>query len=349
MVQLKPSAVERFVDRLDGNLRLFLLFGPDAGLVNERANRIVKALGFDRADPLSTVRLDADQVAADPARLADEAYAVSMFGGGRLVRISGATRRNLAEAVKPVLEQPPEDGYLLLESGDLKRGAPLRNLVEKSDNGVAIPCYADGPGELAALIRDELSSAGLAIGRDDVTLLASLLGADRRASRNELRKLALYCDGAKMVTSAEILAVVSDTSAIEIGDIIDCMAVGDVTGLAGCFERSVNGGTPPDLVVLFALRHFQGLRANRHLVKSGGKSPAAVVTALRPPLHFRRRDAYVKALSIWTMPMIARALARLDDALLECRANDALARSLAATALLALAIEARRQDEHRRG
>ena len=67
-----------------------LIYGPDRGLVAERAASLVTASKVDADDPFSSVRLDAGAVNSDPGRLVDEARAIGLFGGLRLVRLLGA-------------------------------------------------------------------------------------------------------------------------------------------------------------------------------------------------------------------------------------------------------------------
>src|SRR4051794_41798503 len=82
MVALKTSEADSFVTRPDPARAVVLVFGPDAGLVSERVDAIVRASVDDPSDPFSLVRLDGDAVASDPARLVDEATTVPLFGGG---------------------------------------------------------------------------------------------------------------------------------------------------------------------------------------------------------------------------------------------------------------------------
>src|ERR1051325_10913568 len=83
MVALKSSEIESFVARPDPARAVVLVFGPDAGLVSERADAIVRASVDNAEDPFSLVRLDGDAIASDPARLLDEATTGPLFGGGR--------------------------------------------------------------------------------------------------------------------------------------------------------------------------------------------------------------------------------------------------------------------------
>src|SRR5437879_1956039 len=69
-----------------------LLFGPDAGLVSERADAIMRAAVDDPNDPFALVRLDGDELAGDPSRLIDEANTVPLFGGRRAIRVKAGGR-----------------------------------------------------------------------------------------------------------------------------------------------------------------------------------------------------------------------------------------------------------------
>src|SRR3954449_12804975 len=82
MVALTSSDIESFVARPDPSRAVVLVFGPDAGLVSERVDAIVRASVDDPGDPFALVRLDGETLASDPARLADEALTVPLFGGG---------------------------------------------------------------------------------------------------------------------------------------------------------------------------------------------------------------------------------------------------------------------------
>ena len=91
MTIVSSSAADGFIQRLPKDLRFYLVHGADEGLTHERSKAIVgKALDGDM-DPLRVVRLEGDAIARDPGVLADEAYAIPMFGGAAR---SGSTRRD---------------------------------------------------------------------------------------------------------------------------------------------------------------------------------------------------------------------------------------------------------------
>ena len=58
MTAIKAADVDRFVARPDPRLPIVLVYGPDAGLVRERVDALVKASVDDVNDPFSFVRIE---------------------------------------------------------------------------------------------------------------------------------------------------------------------------------------------------------------------------------------------------------------------------------------------------
>ena len=80
MVALKSAAqIDSFLAK--PTQPVVLVFGPDSGLVRERAQMLIKASVDDVNDPFSLARLDGDELASEPSRLVEEANTVPLFGG----------------------------------------------------------------------------------------------------------------------------------------------------------------------------------------------------------------------------------------------------------------------------
>src|SRR5215510_11199754 len=191
MTAIKASDVDRFIAKPDPTQPIMLVFGPDAGLVRERVDALVRASVDDPNDPFALARIEGDELAGNPARLVEEAHTVPLFGGRRAVLVKAGSR-NIASAVETVIEAPSPECRVIIEAGNLTKSSPLRALCEKAKVAAALPCYADNERALASLIDEEMRANDLTIGSDARDGLIALLGADGHASRNEIRKLALY-------------------------------------------------------------------------------------------------------------------------------------------------------------
>jgi len=335
MVALKTAEIDSFVKRPDPARAVVLVFGPDAGLVSERVEAIIRASVDSTEDPFAMVRLDGDVVAADPARLADEALTVPLFGGRRAIRVRAGSR-NIVPAIEAVLASNLRDCRIVIEAGDLKRGAALRNVCEKAKNAAAIPCYADGDRDIGRLIDEELRAENLTITPDAREELIPLLGGDRRASRAEVRKLALYARGGERVEIDDVLAVVADASALGLDALIDAAFAGKIGEVEKEFQKAMVADVAPVAIVGAALRQIERLHQLRLVVESG-TSASATVEQMQPPLHFRRKPLIEAALRTWTSDRLARAMSVLAEASFDTRRQAGLAETIAQRAMTLIA------------
>jgi DNA polymerase-3 subunit delta len=246
MVALKGADIDKFVARPDPTRPIVLVFGPDAGLVHERADALVRASVDDPKDPFQLARLDGDELASEPTRLVEEANTIPLFGGRRAVWVR-AGGRNFAPAVEALLAATSPDCRVVIEAGDLKRSAPLRALCERAKNAVALPCYADAERDLVRLIDDEMRDADLAISPEARAALVPLLGGDRLASRHEVRKLALFARGKPRVELDDVMAVVADASSLALDGLVDAAFAGRTSELEIQFGKARTAGTAPAL------------------------------------------------------------------------------------------------------
>jgi DNA polymerase III subunit delta len=340
MVAIKAADVDAFLARPDPARPIVLVFGPDAGLVSERVNAIVKASVDDPNDPFALARLDGEDLAAEPSRLVEEAQTIPLFGGRRAVWVKAGSR-NIAPAVEALIAGPKSECRVVIEAGDLRRNAPLRTLCERAKNAAALPCYADSERDRARLIDDEMRAAGLTLAPDARALLIPLLGGDRQASRNELRKLALYARGQSEVRVDAVTAVVSDASALALDDIVDAAFAGRPAELEAQLAKARTAGTPAGSVLFAAQRQVAQLHKWRIAIEDG--LPFSL-DAVQPPLHFRRKTLVEAALKLWSVARLGAVMAELADATLESRRNASLADTIAERALLAIAANARRSS-----
>src|SRR5215468_6596228 len=325
MVALKGFEIDKFLAR--PHQPVVLVFGPDAGLVRERAETLVRISVDDPKDPFQLARLDGDELASEPTRLVEEANTIPLFGGRRAVWVK-AGARNFAPAV---------------EAGDLKRNSPLRTVGERARNAVALPCYLDLEEDLVLLIDEEMRDAGLAISPQARDALVPLLGGDRLASRQEIRKLALFARGKPRVELEDVMAAVADASTLALDGLIDAAFAGRTGELEVQFGKARTAGTAPGAIVSAALRQVAQLHKARLAVEDGS-SVSDAAQGIQPFVHFSRKGAIEAALKTWTSARLERAMTGLAEAALEARRQSAMAELIAQRALLTLAVNARRKE-----
>jgi DNA polymerase-3 subunit delta len=341
MVALRGKEIDAYLARPDPGRPIILLYGPDAGLVRERADTLLKSAVDEPNDPFSLVRLDGDELSAEPSRLVDEALTVPLFGGRRAIRVRAGSR-SFAGGIDTLADMPLKDCRIVIEAGDLRPESPLRKACERAKTAVAIGCYPDGERDLARLIDEELNVARLRIASDARAALMSLLGGDRQASRNELRKLTLFAHGEGEVTLDHVTAVVSDASDLKLDPIIDGAFAGKPELVETEFAKAMVAGTYPGVIIMSAQRHAAWLHKSA-LAVAEGTSVATLLESGFPRLHFSRKPMAEIALRNLSVGRLAGIIDQLATAAFDVRKQSALAAAIAQRALLSIAVNAKRR------
>lgn len=341
MVAISNREVESYLAKPNPAHAIILLYGADVGLVRERADALIAAAVDDVNDPFSLVRLEGDDLASEPSRLVDEALTVPLFGGRRAIRVR-AGGRNFSSGVDVLLKEPPKDCRIVIEAGELRRDAPLRVMCEKAKTAAAIACYADTTRDLGRLIDDELRVANLRIAPDARAALTELLGGDRLASRNEIRKLALYAHGRTEISLDDIAAVVTDASSFALDPIIDNAFGGKPAELETAFAKAIAAGMNPNSIMFAAQRQASQLHKARLAVDEGQSADMALERAF-PRLHFSRKDLIATALRNSSAERLSLSMLQIGEATLEVRRRPQLAEAVAQRALMSIAVNARRR------
>jgi DNA polymerase III subunit delta len=342
MTAIKPADADIFVAKPDPARPVVLIYGADAGLVRERAERIVQASVDDPKDPFALVHLEGDALASEPSRLVEEALTIPLFGGRRAVWVKPSSR-NFAAAVEALLAAPLVDCRVVIEAGDLRKSSPLRTLCEKARNAAAIACYVDNERDLMRLVDDEMRAAKLTIEPEARAALVSLIGGDRRASRSEIRKVALYAHGQGSVGLNDVLAVVADASALALDGVIDATFAGRTGDAEVQFAKATSAGTSAGTIMFATLRHVTQMHKAR-LAMDAGERIDQLMYGFFPPVHFRRKPIVEAALNAWSAPRLERAMEQLAEVALNVRRTPALAEALSQRALMSLAVNARRKE-----
>jgi DNA polymerase III subunit delta len=337
MSALKAHEVARFLARPDIDEGIFLAYGPDAGLVRETAQKLIRYLSSDDPQSASIVTLEGSEVDADPSLLAVEAKTISLFGGKRIIRVRGASKSIVMTLSE--LRDDPGGAAIVLEAGNLAPKDALRALVEAAKLGRALPCYPDSDETLTNLIRETFAKEGIRIDAELVSTLRDILGNDREVTRRELEKLCLYAAASKSLSHEEVLLLCADNAALVIDTILDATGSGHAEKLEIALNRAMSSAVEPQRLLAMATMHFAMLRRWRGEVDNG-KSPRDVLANARPKPHFSRAATLEQQLRLWSDAALANAGERLLQATSDSRRRPALAEVTLRRALLAICMAA---------
>ena len=257
--------------------------------MQERAEKLMKTVVPDLTDPFNVADLSEAVLLADPARLSDEAAAISMMGGRRVVRVRGAGN-GLAELFEFPGDRPATRWWWWKRAISPK-ARPCASCSRTMTTPPPSPAIPTPPATWRMLVRDALRAEGLRhrarrAGRRGV---AAGLGSRRDAAG--AGKAGALCQGQKSVSLDDVRAVMGDEAEARAEEARDAAGSGDFARLDLALERLWTADTRPSPVIRGAMGHFQRLVLVRENMARGDRSDGAM-KRLRPPVHFLRADTF---------------------------------------------------------
>ncbi len=279
-------------------IRAVLIYGPDAGQVDEYCDLAIKKLAIEKDNLFS---LDSDELREKQDALFAESCSPSMFGGRKMVIISNAGDAS-AKQISELVSHSGLCATVIVMGGDLRAGGGLRSLFEDSKDMAALACYTDDARTLATLIRNELSaSAGIhQITPDAMTYMTTHLGSDRGITRGFLAKIALYVHGKSIIELSDVEKCMPDTGAADMDDFLYSLTAGHVQQTMTALDRLLYDNKEPNMLVRMLDGHFKKLQT-------------AVVLGQLPRLFWKVEDKFKQAIKIWPESEITSVLVRLNE------------------------------------
>ena len=316
-MKVPAAKAAQFISAPPESVTAILLYGPDMGLVRERAQALTRLIVEDPKDPFRVSEIPASELRDDPARLSDEAAAIAFTGGRRVVRIRDATDA-IARPIVDFCNAPFGDALVIIETGTLLPRSKLRTAFEGAKQAAAVPCYGDEGKALQDVVLEALGKSKIRVSADAMSYLLENLGGDRMVSRSELEKLRLYMGEEGEVTIADAVACIGDSASMTLDDIAFAAASGNIDRLAHLLDRARREGAAAISILRAVARHFERL----HLVSGAidiGKPAAAAIKLLRPPLFFKQKNNFRTQLRRWPTNRLSQAIGSLSEAEILCK------------------------------
>lgn len=336
-MKLSFRDIEPFIKNPNPAARVILVYGPDSGLMKERAKTMGLSIVDDINDPFNAVTLNSDILGDDPARLSDEANAMSMMGGNRLIRVESASDK-LTTYIKAYLEAPNNNALIILEASELGPRSSLRKLCESAKNAAAIPCYVEDERDISRLIRETIQGANLNIDPDAVGWLATNISGNRQKARSELEKLITYKGSENSPISAQdAMDICGESGAAALDEFVYAVA-GNQSEKA---LRLLAQLTEEGVVFMVTLRSLQNHFRKLHMVKAAQEQGEAIEMAMKklsPPIFFKQQNAFKAQANRFSMNGLSQILDRLNTLESQCKQTGAPVDTLCAQTILGISM-----------
>lgn len=305
------------------DIRFFLIHGQDSSAITDIAAAMGTAMGADA----ERIDMDSAKIKDDPALLADEASALSLFGGSRFIRLDFRREEGLA-AVENLLALP-KGNPVIATAGNLTKASKLRKLAESAPNAMAHICYMPEEGDAAALAMSQAASAGLKLDRALAARIARYTGQDRRLAAAEVEKLALFYDASPSrpvtVNPEDFTALSAETGEENIGALVHSVMGGELRRAGVELLQAREMGVDAIRIIRAMQRRVTLLGSLRGKVDKG-TAIGPLVKATKS-IFWKEESEYVRQLSRWPSSRLAGLaghLLELEGRLMSAREGAAI-------------------------
>lgn len=302
--------IERALDAPPADVRLFFLYGPDEAGSHALAKRLEKAMG----DQAERIDLDGPGLKSDPARLADEAASMSMFGDKRWIRIANIGEESLP-AIDALLESPPGGNPVIAVAGALKNSAKIVKRCLDHPQVMALASYVPDEREAAQIAIAIAKDLGLRLSTPLARRICDLTGGDRALMAGEIEKIALYLDASPEhmldATDEALDALSAEAVEADIGPLVNAVLGGDIDTVN--HELAMLGVRGASLAGLFRplLTRAMLIASIRAELDRDGRIDAAMEKAGKA-VFWKDKPVVQRQVKRWDAPAIARAIHRLS-------------------------------------
>lgn len=295
-MKLQKGSVARLVDQPDPAIRFYLFCGQDESQSRGLAARLLAGLG---AAKFAVATAD---VKTNPAVLADEAAALSLFGEKRLIWVEPATN-DIAEGVAALLAAPSVESAVVAIAGALTKASPLLKLAEAAPQAAAFTAYPLSDEDAVRSVSELGRRFGLKIGPPVARRLAESCANDQAIVARELEKLAIYVGAdphsPRELDNEAVDAIGADSEQDEVLRLGDMALTGDLAALSNGFARFPAQGGEAIPAIRALQRRLLMLAPARARIERGERVDA-VMASLGKALFWKDKPAVEKMLRMWT-------------------------------------------------
>jgi DNA polymerase-3 subunit delta len=338
-VKANKAQIEKALKAPAGT-RFFLLHGPD----DSGSRALMKMLGAAMGAEAERVDLSGSDLKSDPARLADEAASISMFGDARWILVEPAGDESVP-ALEALLEAPAAGNPVAIVAASLKPTSKLLKLAIATPDALAFASYLPDARDADRLAAEMGRAEGLILRPDIAHRIAESCGGNRALMAQELAKFALYAgaapDAPKAIDHDVIDALGAGSDEGDLSRLVSSATSGDAAGLEAELARLHAEGQEGITLIRAMLRRMALLARLRAEVEQGS-NPGAIMASSGKSLFWKEKDEVGRQLGRWRSDLLAKAMSRLVEAERQVKASGGIGPLAADEELFAICRQAAR-------
>ncbi len=314
---LKSYEIEKFKNNVE-NKNIFLLYGENYGIKKDIRNTIQTSINKNTPD-LEKITLFEEDLIKNIESFYNLIFSGSLFSTKKIITIFNSSDK-ITNHIKDVIDKFPKNIFLILFSEILDKKSKLRNLFEKNNKIICVPCYADNEKSLQLIAMNELTKNQITLTRESLNLIIQKSQGDRNNLRNELEKIQSFSKDNKKVDYENVKSLVNSHSEIRSDDFVNLCLNGDTLELKKILEDS-----PKEyLNYIFLLKTLSNKIRRLLSIKeqnNENKNLDIIINSLKPPIFWKEKPFVKKQLNLWNLRELKKTIYEINDVEISCKKN----------------------------
>ena len=319
---IKSFEVQRQIYNLLKN-NLFLIYGENNELKKDIAE-IIKNYFKKENSNIELLSTYEDDILENEENFYNSMYSGSLFCNKKIITINSATDK-LIKIIEDILKKKPENVLLIIYATILEKKSKLRNLFEKQNSTICIPCYLDKARDLENIAKNELKKNNITLPREALNLLVEKSNQDRDNIKNEIEKIKSYAHTKKELELWEIKSIINFSGEYKSDNLINECLSGNILQ----FKKILSELYLITVNQIFLLRILsnktQRLLKIKELEKDY-KSVDELIDKSKPIIFWQEKPIIKKQLSVWNLGDLKKIIYEINNIEILCKKKPQLSR-----------------------
>ena len=322
---IKSYEIEKKISNLI-KLNLILLYGENNGLKKDIREIIIRNFKKEK-DDIEFFSFYEDEILQSEENLYNTIFSGSLFSNKKIITINNVTDKMMRQ-IEKIIDKEPKNVLLIIFSQILEKKSKLRNLFEKQDNTICVPCYLDSEKDLENITYNELKKNNINLSRESINLIIEKSNQDREYLKNELEKIISFSYNKKKIEIDQIKSLINFSGEYKSDHLINECLCGNIMQfkkvLSELYSNAINQ--------IFLLRILSNKIQRLLKMKESEKNYNNIdnlINNSKPFIFWKEKPIIKKQLSIWTYNDLKNIVYEVNNVELLCKKNPQISQIIA--------------------
>lgn len=287
-----------------------LIYGPNYGLVKNRAKQIEQAI-IKPGNEFNKYLFHYENIKEQIHLVQEAIFSFSLYGTAQKLIIINDFSASINEQFKNIIINLPQTCFLLILSEDLPPSSSLRKFYEKEKNILSIPCYKEDNLSIKKIVDNMCSQHNIRYDPKIIGFLAEYTNGHTMIIENELKKLILLKSNDIISLEDIKLAILSPIES-SIEELCYQVGLGRLKEAIIINQKLLSENIAVITLIRSLVRHFFRIYLAKSFIKQGVTESQAMAK-LAPPIFFKNIPQFSLQIKRYSDKYIENLIVELNN------------------------------------